>query len=307
MSLDHTLTRLGRRAIPRPRLRRLRIGRLLAAAVAAVALLVGGYLLLRDSALVRVERVQVTGVDSSAEPRIDAALESAARGMTTLHVHEDALERAVAGFPSVAGLQVSTDLPHGMTIRVLERRPVAALVAGTSRLAVSADGRLLRDVQDTIGLPAIAQGTLPAGDELEGARPRAALAVASAAPHGLLRRAQRIAFGPKGLTVQLAGGPPLVFGTAEQAAAKWAGAARVLADPSAAGATYLDLREPGRVAAGGLGPVQEEDAEGDAEQPVAGASATPPATATPVPAATPTPVPTGAATPVPTATTAPTP
>jgi cell division protein FtsQ len=31
----------------------------------------------------------------------------------------------------------------------------------------------------------------------------------------------------------------------------------VLAAPSAAGATYLDLRVPGRVAAGGLGPVPQ--------------------------------------------------
>jgi len=32
----------------------------------------------------------------------------------------------------------------------------------------------------------------------------------------------------------------------------------VLADPSSQGATYLDLRVPERVAAGGLGPVDQE-------------------------------------------------
>ena len=46
-------------------------------------------------------------------------------------------------------------------------------------------------------------------------------------------------------------GPPLIFGTRDDAASKWAAAARVLAQPSAAGATYLDLRVAGRVAAGG--------------------------------------------------------
>jgi cell division protein FtsQ len=50
-----------------------------------------------------------------------------------------------------------------------------------------------------------------------------------------------------------------VFGTRERVAAKWAAAARVLAEQTAAGATYLDLRIPGRVAAGGLGPVPQED------------------------------------------------
>ena len=64
--------------------------------------------------------------------------------------------------------------------------------------------------------------------------------------------------GAKGLTADLRDGPPLVFGSADDAAVKWAAAARVLAEPSAAGATYLDLRVPGRVAAGGIGPVPQE-------------------------------------------------
>jgi cell division protein FtsQ len=259
--------------------------RLLLAIVAALVVLGGGYALVRNSALVRVEQVRVIGVDSSAEPSIDRALDAAARGMTTLHVREDALRRAVAGFPSVAGLRVRTHLPHGMTIEVLERRPVAVLTAGDQRIAVSADGRLLRDVKDTMGLPAIGQDALPAGISVSGPRTRAALAVANAAPAAVAKRAQRIVFGPKGLTVQLLDGPPLIFGDSTQVAAKWAGATRVMADPTAAGATYLDLREPGRVSAGGQGPVDGEDPMGDAEQPVPGAAATP----VPAPVATATP------------------
>jgi cell division protein FtsQ len=294
MSLDHSLNRLGRRrSAGRPRFAALRRpgrpgrprARLLLAVLAALIMLGGGYALLRDSGLVRVDDVRVTGVDSSAEPRIDAALDAAARGMTTLHVREDALRRAVAGFPSVAGLRVQTHLPHTMTIEVIERRPVAALLAAGQRLAVSADGRLLRDVRDTIGLPTIAQGALPAGVRVSGPRIHAALTVASTAPEALAKRAERIAFTAKGLTVQLLDGPPLIFGDATQAAAKWAGASRVLADPTSTGATYLDLREPGRVSAGGLGPVSGEDPMGDAEQPVPGASPTP----VPTPAATATP------------------
>jgi cell division protein FtsQ len=50
-------------------------------------------------------------------------------------------------------------------------------------------------------------------------------------------------------------GPELVFGSDVDARAKWIAAARVLAESSAAGATYLDLRIPGRVAAGGLAPI----------------------------------------------------
>jgi cell division protein FtsQ len=93
-------------------------------------------------------------------------------------------------------------------------------------------------------------------------RTRIALAVAAAAPQPLLERSDRLWWGPRGLTLDLRDGPPLIFGTAHDAAAKWAGAARVLADPTAAGATYLDLRITGRVAAGGVGPVPVETPDG---------------------------------------------
>ena len=93
-------------------------------------------------------------------------------------------------------------------------------------------------------------------------RRRAARAPRSRSPpprrEPLLERSERLWWGPDGLTIDLRDGPPLLFGTRDDAVAKWAAAARVLAEPSAAGATYLDLRVPGRVAAGGLGPVPQE-------------------------------------------------
>jgi cell division protein FtsQ len=85
--------------------------------------------------------------------------------------------------------------------------------------------------------------------------------------------------GPRGLSAQLESGPPLIFGASTEAAAKWVAAARVLAEPSAAGATYLDLRVPGRVAAGGLGPV----AAAAPADPATGVVATPTATVSPQP------------------------
>jgi cell division protein FtsQ len=59
------------------------------------------------------------------------------------------------------------------------------------------------------------------------------------------------------MMLALRDGPDLIFGTRDDARRKWLAAARVLADQRAAGATYLDVRVPGRVAAGGLGPVVE--------------------------------------------------
>jgi cell division protein FtsQ len=102
-----------------------------------------------------------------------------------------------------------------------------------------------------------------------------------------------------GIVVQLHEGPELIFGDGRQAEAKWIAATRVLADPEAEGATYIDVRLPGRPAAGGVAastvtPVAPAGAPvapvtgalpTDAAAPVSGA--TPPASGAPVTPATP--------------------
>jgi cell division protein FtsQ len=228
-----------------------------AAVIVLAGLGVGGWLWLRDSSLVAVTAVRISGATSSDEGRIRSALESAARDMTTLHVREDVLREAVGRFPSVAGLHVDTDFPHRITIRVLEHRPVAALDVDGRRTPVSGAGIVLTGVDADDDLPTIRRDQVP-GSRVDDAKTRAALAVAAEAPRQLLARSERLWWGPEGLTMDLHDGPPLYFGTRDDAAVKWAAAARVLAEPSAAGATYLDLRVPGRVAAGGLGPIPQE-------------------------------------------------
>jgi cell division protein FtsQ len=225
----------------------------------------GGWMWLRDSGLVRVTDVRVSGATTSEEGAIRAALDGAAREMTTLHVRRNVLDDAVAPYRSVAGLRVTTDFPHEMSIEVLEHRSVAALEVDGRRVPVSSGGLVLQGVQADNDLPAIRLRAAPADGRVADARTRAEVAVAAAAPLPLLTRADRIWSGPRGLTVDLRDGPPLYFGTPDALRAKWAGAARVLAEPSAAGATYLDLRVPGRVAAGGLGPVPPEGTTQDAQ------------------------------------------
>ena len=55
--------------------------------------------------------------------------------MTTLHVREQVLREATASYTSVEDLRVRTDFPHGMTIEVVEREPVAALAEGAASAA----------------------------------------------------------------------------------------------------------------------------------------------------------------------------
>jgi cell division protein FtsQ len=238
--------------------------RLLTRGLAALLLLVllvgGGWLWVRDSSLAKVRTVTVTGATTSEQDQVRAALEHAARGMTTLHVREEALRDAVASYPSVADLSVRTDFPHGMSIEVREHRPVAALVTGDRRIPVSGDGVVLTGVRAPQDLPDVKVKTAPV-KRVEDARTRAAVAVAAAAPAPLLARTERIGWESRGLTAILSDGPPLHFGDKRDAARKWAAAARVMREESAAGATYLDLRVTGRVAAGGVGPVPQEEPE----------------------------------------------
>lgn len=231
--------------------------RLLLALLVLAALGYGGWTWLRDSSLAAVRDVEVTGSTSSEEAKVRAALDAAARDMTTLHVREGALRDAVAQYSSVAGLEVEADFPHTLRIRVLEHTPVAVLVSGDREIAASGDGLLLRGVVADGDLPVIRMDAPPAGDRVANRNTRTALAIAAAAPDPLRRRIDRLWTGPRGMMLALVDGPDLIFGDASEARSKWLSATRVLADPSSAGATYLDVRVPERVAAGGLGPVPE--------------------------------------------------
>jgi cell division protein FtsQ len=237
----------------------------LAAVAVLAAVLVGGWLWLRDSSLARVTQVHVTGATTSERADIEAALDTAAREMSTLHVRRDALNDAVASYPSVAGLRVQTDFPHAMSIEVLEHRPVAALEVGGRRVPVSGGGVVLTGVRADNDLPSIQRDASPPDGRVTDGRTRDALTIAAAAPQALLARGDHFSWGQDGLTLALKDGPPLVFGTPEDARSKWAAAARVLSEPSAAGATYLDLRIVGRVAAGGVGPVPQQTPDEDAQ------------------------------------------
>lgn len=265
----------------------------LIAAVGALVLLVAAAFWLRDSPLVAVDEVTITGASGPDAPKIEAALRSVARDMTTLHIREEELEQAVESFPTVGDLQVDGDFPDALRIEVIEREPVAVVGEGDDRMPVTAGGTVLRGATAPDDLPTIQEKDSDAVLELLGA-----------APKPLLRRAETAFAGPRGLTVRMADGPLLYFGTAAELQAKWAAAARVLADPTAEGATYVDVRVPERSAAGGVGSVDEDGEEEATEEELAPGATT----GAPAPGAVPPADPSAAAPTDPTATTpAPTP
>jgi cell division protein FtsQ len=267
-----------------PRLRRPPL-RAAVAFVCVLGVLVGVWAWLRDSRLVAVERVTVTGASGPDAARVREALESAARDMTTMHVRKGELRSAVDPFPAVLGVSTDADFPHGLRIAVHERNAVGAVVAGEQRVPVAADGTIMRTTPSS-GLPEIAAKALPGGTRAADPRVRRAISVLSAAPPALRARVRRVYVSDRGWTLPLRDGPTLYLGGSERLAAKWAAAATVLADRTSAGATYLDLRLPERPAAGGLEPPPDPPdppaatTQGGPAAPGA-TTAAPPATTTP--------------------------
>jgi cell division protein FtsQ len=225
--------------------------RVIAIAVAVLAVAALGWFWLRDSSLVAVDDVTVTGISGPDAAHISSALQDAARDMTTLHVSAGDLRSAVAAYPQVKDVHVTTHFPHGLDIAVIEHNPVAVIVADGKRIPVSGDGRLLRAVAPG-DLATIQMSTIPGGDRLTDRRAGQAVAMLAAAPSALRARVANVWTGSHGLSARLSRGPLLYFGTTERLAAKWAAVTRVLEDPDAAGALYLDVRVPERTAAGGL-------------------------------------------------------
>jgi cell division protein FtsQ len=223
---------------------------LLVVAVAA-PVLAGGWWWFRDSPLVAVEHVQLRGVSGPEAAAIDGALTTAARRMSTLDVRSGSLLAAVAPFRVVREVHAVARFPHGLSITVVEQLPVAALTVASERTAVAADGTVLGPALLTGSLPTLDASSEPlTGRRVTAGAVLASLAVLGAAPAPLARLIARAYSGPEGLTIAMRSGLLVYFGDSSRPHAKWLSLARVLADPSSAGASYVDVRLPERPAAG---------------------------------------------------------
>jgi cell division protein FtsQ len=285
----------ARRFTPRLSLPLGRQGRRRLALIALVCgALAAGYLAwFRDSSLVRVDRVHVSGLATAPDAgRVRADLTAAAERMSTLHLDVRALRRIAARSPVVHSIEVFPDFPHGLAIRVTENRPVAMLVADGGRVPVAADGTLLEGVRFEGSLPEVrTAAALPQNGRLLRGGALDRVSAAGAAPAPLLRKVSAITIQPgRGYVAQLDGGPAIWLGSGDKLEEKWDAAAAVLAQRSSAGATYVDVRMPERAVAGGLSlPALPADPAPDAEAPASGAtgpsdSTTVPQSASPAPA-----------------------
>lgn len=238
------------RPLSGPPLRRLLVVVVLAAIAAAVYMF-----WFRDSDLVAVEAVRIEGIDPRANDgdELAAALEDAARDLTTLNVRPEVLERAAEPFPLVSEIRAEADFPHKLTVHVVTRRPVARIGTGEDARAVDATGTVL-PVMDLANfqLPQLPLEEPPAHVRLEGGV-AAQVRVLAAAPQPLLELAEGTRATQQGVVVLMPDGLELRFGTPAHAAEKWRAAAAILADPGLTDLGYVDLASPARSAAGGSG------------------------------------------------------
>jgi cell division protein FtsQ len=245
--------RHGARSRTPARSRRLgRRGRIaLISVVAGLLVLAGAWTWFRDSPLVSVQRVTVVGESGPDAGQIRSALESAARTMTTLDVQIGRLRRAVAPYPIVKNVRVTTQFPHGMRIDVAEQVAVAMIDAGGRKVAVAPDGTLLHDVVVSGALPSIPEDVPLTGTAVTDGGAMDAIRLLASAPAQLLSRISQVTtVASHGLVAQVRGGPSIYFGDPTELSAKWISAVAVLGDPGSAGALYIDVTDPQRPAAG---------------------------------------------------------
>ena len=251
----------------------------LIAVLVAMSVLGGGFLLLRNSSFVAVSHVRISGVHGAEAKAIEGALVTAGKQMSTLNVHVSALQGAVAPFRVVSAIRVESSFPHSLRIYISEEPPVAALVVSGARTAVAANGLVLGPALVSSSLPTINGYFEPAaGQRLHDGGLLESLRVLGAAPSSLRRHVAKVYTSSEGLTMAMSNGLLVYFGDATRPHAKWLSLARVLADHSSVGASYVDVRLPARPAAGfpaGMGPrnaSSESSEESATAEPVTGGS-----------------------------------
>lgn len=222
-------------------------------ALVLAALCAGVYMLVRDSSLVQVEEVRVTGLSGHFDKNAKAAVTAAATAMTTMNFDKAKIEAAAAQFVDVASVEVTTDFPHAATINVSTRRPVVIARINGRALTLSQDGEIFTPTHAIAGVPKIDVPGKIVGNRVVSGKAHQAVLVLGGAPDILLRKVEQVSWGKLGIVVSLKNGADLYFGDGQGAKTKWKDAAAVLASEKSAGAAYLDLRVPGRVAVGGIG------------------------------------------------------
>lgn len=236
------------RARVRPRLK----PRSLAIAVSVPVVLVGAYVLARETSTFSIRSVTVSGGTPALQAEVQAALEPIV-GKSLLAFDGAAAVRRVEALPAVVSARYDRAFPHTLRIVVVPERPVAVVRRGTESWLVSARRRAIEQIRahTRLGLPRVWVPTaapIAAGEFLAPGDGGVATSVLSLAA-GFPARFTAAAFAHGQVTLRLRSGVELRLGEPVDVRLKLAVARRALR-VLPPGSTYLDVAVPQRPVAG---------------------------------------------------------
>ncbi len=186
-------------------------------AAAAVVVLVVGFVAwaVGFSSWFAVSHVQVSGEQTLRVTRIERVAHVQV-GEPLVRVDLDAIRRRVQAIPAVNQVRVHRSWPHTITIAITERRPVAIERQAGHWHAVDVSGVVFRTfAHRSAGLPVLSGGLRD--PEVVAAMAR----VVGALPGDLLKRVDTVdAASSDSITLHLAGGKDLVWGSADDSGRK---------------------------------------------------------------------------------------
>jgi cell division protein FtsQ len=228
-----------RRPVSKARYRRRRLAALLAGLVLVVGLGLGVRVLLYDAGLFDVQLVEVTGTVTVSQADVVAAAAVQA-GAPLAAVDTDAVAARVAALPPVESVHVERSWPHTITVAVTERVPVATVTTARGPALVDRSGVVYQGAPAP-GLPRLT--TAPGPDDPMTA---AAVAVLASLPDALRARVETAGAtvmspgAPGQVTLRLADGKEVRWGTPERAEEKVAALTALLTQPG----TVYDVTSP---------------------------------------------------------------
>jgi cell division protein FtsQ len=229
--------------------------RSLVVGLGVLAMALGGYLLARESSLFAIDRIEVRGASPQVAHQVDAALVSVV-GRPLVGLDGSSVLDKVDALPTIVSASYDRAFPHTLRITVVQERPAAVLRRGADSWLVSSRGRVMERLPSTAvpTLPRIwisTRTTVQAGAELTAAG--AATAAHAAGLAGAFGHRVASVSDTGGLLVfHLRSGIELLLGRGD-VKLKVAVAERVL-PLLPAGATYLDVSNPGRPVSGAGSP-----------------------------------------------------
>jgi len=232
----------------------LRLRKPVAAGAAVATLLLGGFLLARETSIFAVRTVEV----HAASPRIEVEVEKALApqlGRSLLRVDLGALTRQLEALPDVVSATFDRSFPNTLIVTVRGERPVLLVRQGPASWLVSARGRVMRKVDNPrrSRLPRLWLGKnvqLALGETLTLADGRtAAAAVAPIARRAYPGGIRTVLSGNEVLTLVLGEGTQVRLGDLGDLRLKLAIARRILHVAAVNGDTtpaYVDVSVPER-------------------------------------------------------------